>query len=69
LILINQQSARPLQLGLLNFEGTFSSNVSVLSAGTLIGMVRMILAVGRSWYAVILQARALRCSGRFPRRL
>jgi raffinose/stachyose/melibiose transport system permease protein len=32
LILINEQSARTLQLGLLNFEGTFSSNVSVLSA-------------------------------------
>ncbi len=43
LILINEQSARTLQLGLLNFEGTFSSNISVLCAGTIIALLPMIL--------------------------
>lgn len=43
LILINEQSARTLQLGLLNFEGAFSSNISVLTAGTVIALIPMIL--------------------------
>jgi raffinose/stachyose/melibiose transport system permease protein len=41
-ILINQQSGRTLQIGLLNFQGTFSTNVSLISAGTVIALIPMI---------------------------
>lgn len=43
LMLINEQSARTLPLGLSNFEGAFQTNLAELTAGSVIAMVPMII--------------------------
>ena len=42
-ILINHQSQQTLQLGLLNFQGAFSTNVSLICAGTVLALAPMLL--------------------------
>ena len=42
-ILINHQSQQTLQIGLLNFQGQFSTNVSLVCAGTVLALAPMLL--------------------------
>jgi raffinose/stachyose/melibiose transport system permease protein len=42
-VLINHQSQQTLQIGLLNFEGSFSTNISLISAGTVLALAPMLL--------------------------
>ncbi len=51
LVLISNQQNYTLPLGLLNFQGQFTSNYSQLAAGIVIGIVPMVILflVGRRW--------------------